>query len=383
MPDALLCKQRFLRWCSRKLFQLLSLFCCVCPLLLSILYKFQLFAGKFKKGALDLKSSRATQIVVNPLPPKQGSSLFIKIPYYYFDTRTQHWLAASLSHLRQAQRATAPEALRVVTYNVTYKPYFGWFFLDSTRWEYIINVLLSSLNADVICLNEVCDKLLERIKSAAWVKKGYYLSEIEGDWKKKKNLIISRFAFARLYKEVYGRQGAVSGCIILGEAVPLWICCCCLGDKPSETQKRKAQLDNLYQKLEYVSTEGFSIILGCLNFYSEKEEANIQSPYIDLWPHLCKGQNGHTYSRGIYGFLKWPGSDGTKKLRPDRILFNYNPCLDQSKDERFPAHHPASKCIIEPVSMFLFGNEPISSILDLYASNHYGLAADFKVKLIQ
>jgi len=82
--------------------------------------------------------------------------------------------------------------LSIATYNVTKEP-FGMNHRNPT-----IISLLSSLNADIIVLQEVTFDLLRRIRLESWVQQFYHISDITGRFFERDgsgHLILSKFPF--------------------------------------------------------------------------------------------------------------------------------------------------------------------------------------------
>jgi len=230
---------------------------------------------------------------------------YSKLPLFSlkYDSSSQSWKETVSPDITLPNLTTTE--LKTVTYNVWLKAHN---FTD--RCE-AISTLLESLEADIICLQEVTHAFLDKLLLQAWVKK-YYISNTTFPKESYGVMILSKipckFYTVELPTEMdrllLMAEMMIHGKKAVFETVHLESL------KPEDNSSfRKRQLQICYEvNKEYE----IAVLMGDFNFDRAEEEVFIAEEYDDVWKKLWDLQKEPGYTM--------PKRDVYRAWRPDRVL---------------------------------------------------------------
>lgn len=284
-------------------------------------------------------------------PPTQ-----LQLEPFQFDAKAAAWRPVS-----SYQDFIEKRSLRLVTYNV----WFSTLQMEH-RFRCILDIL-KSLDADIICLQEVLPSFIALTIAQPWVQKDYFVSDVSGQTLDGYGVIIlSRIPIYNLSMWTLptrmGRALLVAEYNLNGEKVSIGTVHL---ESLDSADLRRRQLELISPILGKVP---HAALTGDFNFDSDRNFREDGLPlenrslkdffeeYSDVWPTLRPNEKGYTYDSKANAVIK-----KYEQMRYDRILW---------KSEN-------SKWV--PTEIKLFGTEPLSSLTtqDLYPSDHFGLVADF------
>ena len=218
-----------------------------------------------------------------------------------FHNYKQAWVPAKFSS--KDTSITGIDAFSFLTYNIWH---------DQSNFEERSTELLKIIqesSADFVCLQEVTEPFLEKLKESKWVQDEYYIPDIPIT--KDTTLILSKMPCWFYTKEIPTRMNRfllyaeveVNGTPIAVANVHL--------ESFANGQCRKSQLDATFSEL---SSYPKVFILGDFNFDWITENKYIASNYVDIWPLLRPNAPGYTMPK-THDFIAW---------RPDRVLVKMN-----------------------------------------------------------
>ena len=194
-----------------------------------------------------------------------------------FDDDKSRWLHAS----SEAPSDVLGRPLRLATLNCLHDHRDAELLQHDRRYDAILKEL-ETLDADVICLNEVTRTLLERVLREPWVRRSYTASAIrpEGSFG---NLLLSKvppFQIEFIEQPGDGRHSHVAVLMVNGLAVA--VCSTHLTAFPYLMETRRmTQLAHLTSTL---ATGGFDVacVMGDFNFHREAETSSIPEGWAEL-----------------------------------------------------------------------------------------------------
>lgn len=242
--------------------------------------------------------------------------------------------------------------LSCVTFNV-------WF--DNLAFErraVALLELLAGCDADVIALQEVTPRLLERILASDWVRAGYASSDHRGPtvWPYGV-LLLTRWTPQRLtlhpLPSEMGRGLLVAEWSVNGQQ--LAVATVHLESLRASAPARAVQLGRIFPIL---ASAPHAVLMGDFNFCSAwaKEQAYLDPAYLDLWPALRPGEPGYTVDATVNQMhrRRYP------PVRFDRVLLR------------------SATSGWAPASIALLGDRPVGpDAPKVFPSDHFGLLARF------
>jgi len=298
---------------------------------------------------------------------------------------------------------------RVATFNVLHN-YNGitleWFIQSQKRNANMIK-LITELDADIICLNEVTVSTLQLIEENEVIRRNYFVSDIPEDDKVSRNksisdknvygnILLSRFPFLEIYSYTFMEQTCkrkvIFGLFEIGNEKVL------VGGLHITPLKgngpiRKLQMDevkDVLKRAEYSNITKNVILVGDLNFHDESENECIEEEFIDLWkethgsiaPTTIRSyqsvllsytpswlysqpdpvdEDGYTFDSLVNTMIPYYVPFERRRMRLDRILLKKESNLSP----------------LEKVKKF--ANEPIEKGKYLFTSDHFGLFIDMTI----
>jgi tyrosyl-DNA phosphodiesterase 2 len=274
----------------------------------------------------------------------------LHLPPWRFDDSKQEWDIAGV---------TAPkwrEELTFATFNVWFEEH------EFTARSDAMFALLRRSGADVIALQEVIPRFLDRLLKLDWVRREFAVSDATGATIPDYGVVLlSRLPVRRF--EFHDLPTTMSRKLLLGrlESGPLELS---VGTVHLESLKefglyREEQLQRIFGILEPCKN---TVLLGDFNFCSMSEEnARIDDRYADLWPLAHPDAPGWTVDGEANGMRQALGKSG-KQVRFDRILVR------------------SERGVFKLMSINLLGADPISPERpDVYPSDHFGLVATLEL----
>jgi tyrosyl-DNA phosphodiesterase 2 len=241
--------------------------------------------------------------------------------------------------------------LKLVTFNL-------WF--DEYRWEERLAAALGAIadcRADVVGLQEVTPRQLERILSTDWLRDRYQVSDASGETVQPHGaVLLSRLPMHALAlcplpsqkdrKLLVAEIGTRCGALYVGTLH--------LESSPENTASRLEQLDRVLPGLHGADQ---AVLMGDFNFdpMDLSEQSRIEGRYADLWPTLRGEEPGYT-ADSERNAMRFAHKQVHKRVRFDRILLR------------------SAGAVWRPVSVDLIGTAPISAAHpEVYPSDHFGV----------
>ena len=255
------------------------------------------------------------------------------------------------------------QTLRVATYNVLFDVFEAERIYTDARIPAILEVL-SSLDADVIVLEEVTPRLVAALRAAAWVQTSYAMSGDEEAVSPHGQLVLSRLPVISFAKHDFGRDKSlvVAELEVAGE--PLALAAVHLSSSRAEQarQKRASELAVAREFLSFshdVTGAADALICGDFNLDDEAEvRPLIAEGFADAWPSV-RTEVGFTFDPRANP-LAHMMSRSKRQQRIDRLFFR----------------SPGARLGVREAR--LFGREPFEE--NRYPSDHWGLICDFAVQ---
>jgi len=249
--------------------------------------------------------------------------------------------------------ATPPTTLKVATFNVWFEDH------EFESRAAAILLLLRESGADVIALQEVKLRFLERALREPWIRDEFTLSDADGSTIADYGVILlSRLPVLGL--ELYdlpstmGRQ-LLTARVAAGK-LDLVVATTHLESLSEFGMYREEQLRKIFRVLEPAEN---ALLLGDFNFCSSSvENEALDERYADLWPLSRPEEPGWTVD-GQANAMRRSLGKSKKRARYDRIFA-------RSNGRSFKIR-----------SIRLLGTEPVSPELpDLFPSDHFGVWAE-------
>jgi tyrosyl-DNA phosphodiesterase 2 len=271
----------------------------------------------------------------------------------------------------EEEQKNGNEQIRMVTYNV-------WFdgLAQAERNVALLN-LIEREQADIVCLQEVTDPLIERLKRSKFIQRTYAVHDLDrstfNNWYGTA-ILISRSRFERTLAagvlplpSDQGRQFCYVDVAVRGVASPsggggdddgkvLRVGTIHLESKNSP-DKRREQLDLIFPAL---CERAHSVFMGDMNQHDgwEHEEASFlkrAQSHVDAWRHLHPDEPGYSENSDVNSMLK-AKERKDKFVRFDRVFVG---------SQRW-----------RPTECRLLGTKPITDIegpYQVFISDHFGL----------
>lgn len=220
--------------------------------------------------------------------------------------------------------------------------------------------ILERRRPDVIALQEVTIPFLAALRSSAWVRRDYLISDYMGSTITSASygvVLLTRLPVESMeLHELPSRMGrkllvahlTVNDTRLAVGTVHL--------ESLDSAEYRGRQLAQIFKTLK---GERDVLLMGDFNFCSTwpEEQARLDPQYEDVWPALHDGDPGFTENTDV-NLMLGAMSDRDKKVRYDRLLVR------------------SGKPGWAAASIELLGTEPISSTEpDIFPSDHFGLFA--------
>ena len=107
--------------------------------------------------------------------------------------------------LASGQNATVEPMLTLLTFNVLFPIYlqpFGFITDYNTRYQYQLEELFPSMNADIICLQEITEEYIPELERSELIKQGYkFTPPMPPTYSSHYPMILSRLPFELLYNK--------------------------------------------------------------------------------------------------------------------------------------------------------------------------------------
>jgi len=259
------------------------------------------------------------------------------------------------------------DTLKIATYNVLKPvPWFDWIVQTRTRYSYQLQTVLPSLEADIICLNEVTESYVQMLDKDPYLTANYQYSPLrppDTDPDDIRVAILSKTPIKIIKQETRNVVAHLTKKNVVVVAAHLQAYEGCM-------ERRKQQLkdiDNMLKEwsrddaedksLASVIRKGNVLLLGDLNLHLIGETENLWDlGYKDLWLEKYFHEDGYTWDPNLNGIIaNWLLLDN-RRMRLDRI------CLKASEELR-----------LRDIKIFANRNLPNSY---LFASDHFGLVAE-------
>jgi len=258
-------------------------------------------------------------------------------------------------------------SLKIATYNVLKPlPWFEWIVRTAARYTYQIQAILPSLDADVICLNEVTESYARLLENDAYLTATYQYSPLRPPDTKPDDVrvvILSKTPI-RIIKQ------KTRSVIVYLTKKNVVVIAAHLQANEGCMERRKQQLKNIDSLLQEWSSDdaedktlasairkGNILLLGDLNLHFVGEtEILWDLGYKDLWLEKYFHEDGYTWDSNLNGIIaNWLWLDN-RRMRLDRI------CIKASEELK-----------LRDIKIFANKNLPNSFV---FPSDHFGLVAE-------
>ncbi|KAL6055223.1 Replication protein [Balamuthia mandrillaris] len=235
----------------------------------------------------------------------------------YFDSQTQSWRslsspAPSISssspypsswwqNEEEITRRQRQPQLKLLTYNILFHRTAG-----KVRHPELLKIVQKE-EADVIAFQEVTKPFLQLVLEQSWVREGYAVSDGGGGETVEPYgvLMLSRIPFHRLclhdLPTKLARRALIAELLLFRDnnsssTYKLSVATAHFESYPEDEPIRKQQLELVFSLLRSDKEVSTSVLMGDFNFGDGKENENIPSEYVDLWPHLRPEEEGYTFN---------------------------------------------------------------------------------------
>ncbi len=308
-----------------------------------------------------------------PSEEKKSSRSNIE-PSSAWEFKTDDWEITTLIQKETPSRT----ALTVATFNILMNDvrWMDWISRTEERWDYQLDFLLPHLDADVICLNEVCQKYIEKLTKRKWIQDKFMLSDLDPSlFTPRGNLILCKKDLARRFlREITPNAKVRSTALVeiefntgLHNRIAL-ISSVHFRAYQEQGALREIELRNLTNSIDkYCESNHFTdlMILGDFNFHSEEENKYIPSSWIDVWSKKWKlseesKSNGYTFDSNVNKMIRVLYPPERRTMRLDRFLYKVPKPLPES---------------IPQFDIDMFATQPIPTASQpyIYPSDHFGL----------
>jgi len=255
-------------------------------------------------------------------------------------------------------RTNSIEKLITLTYNVWFETGVAF----DTRCSALFDIMKQT-KADIICLQEVIPRFVQKLVKETWLQDNYYISDCDGSTVGSYGVMIlskipvNQFVEYQLNSEME-RSLLTAELIINSQNIK--VATVHLESLDFSAPLRKEQLQKIFPLLKDVTT---SLFMGDFNFCSswKKEQENLDPEYQDIWDVI--------YPSGPLGATIGPNYPSPKypPARFDRILIR---SLNQSW-----------KC--QEVQLLGDKKVGIENNRDIFPSDHLGLLGIFAFRKLE
>jgi tyrosyl-DNA phosphodiesterase 2 len=245
----------------------------------------------------------------------------------------------------------APASFSLATWNI----WFGEYCFDE-RLRALLDEL-AGRSPDVICLQEVTTRALERILGEPWVRDGYVTSDAAGEtFDDYGVLMLSRLPIVAMslheLPSHMGRRLLIADLTVADRAFV--VATAHLDSKKTGSEQRAEQLASMLPLLRARGDE--VLLVGDMNIApTSPENAAFDADFIDLWPLLRPRDEGCTVDTDANPMLL-NIKQASKRVRYDRALLR------------------STGGALRPTTIELLGTQPISPRSpDVLPSDHFGL----------
>ncbi|KAH3767389.1 RNA 2',3'-cyclic phosphodiesterase [Pelomyxa schiedti] len=278
-----------------------------------------------------------------------------------------------------AQDTTAPNRLRLVTYNVLFDLYDAELIYTTDRIPAEL-LLLKNTNADIIGLQEVTPNFLRNLLEQDWVRQNYYVSDspASATIPSYSQVLLSKFPFSTsiqrhsLFKRTLVGDFNIFGRILRVSVVHL----------TSDYQLKKESGVNVKQRrneqlnIVFNNTPGNyndMIVMGDFNFGEREGLDAIDTKFFDVWQAVCPQDPGFTFDPSLNPTACLT-SVKPLPARFDRILVHSLPSSGNSASTN-NYHWIAKSCS-------MFGKEACLTLFngnEIFPSDHFGVIGDLEL----
>jgi len=263
--------------------------------------------------------------------------------------------------------SSVKESIKIATYNVLKPvPWFDWIVQTEARYNYQLRTILPSLEADIICLNEVTESYARLLEKDQYLTATYQYSPLRPPDTAPDDIrvvILSKTPIRIVKQKTRNVVAHLTKKNVVVVAAHLQAYEGCM-------ERRKQQLENIDNLLQEWSRDdaedktlasairkGNVLLLGDLNLHLVGETENLWDlGYKDLWLEKYFHEDGYTWDPNLNGLIaNWLLLDN-RRMRLDRI------CIKASEQLK-----------LRDIKIFANRNLPNSA---LFPSDHFGLLAE-------
>jgi len=298
--------------------------------------------------------------------------------------------------------------IRLAAYNVLHDDNSGLleYFLQSPKRNQHMIKLITELDADIICLNEVTVPILNMILANQIIRGSYFVSDIPSSPSQTVNLsihekctfgniLLSRLPFEDLHSYLFVHPTCKRKVIfgLFSHCDQQFLVGGVHATAHRENQHiRKQQIDEIVDVLKRSDHFNFGnniFLMGDFNFHSEEENASIEPYFIDLWKstHQVQPATLRSVSSMLLSYVPYsayffpPVSDEEEGYTFDSLTNTMIPYYVPFERRRMRLDRIIMKegCQFKPTDkMHRFGDHPVQPGYYLFASDHYGLYIDLE-----
>lgn len=263
----------------------------------------------------------------------------------------------------------SPAQLKVLSYNLwgapqdAENPYFQF----KQRSQAILKEI-STINADVICLQEVSKDWANKLLADPFIRKNFYSTDFNTDrvhsYFGLSQITLSKFPI--ISATAYGLPGyevySLLNTQIQFGTHKISINNVHLHSGKEHSSFRIAQLETIFNILSAQEKSDNTLITGDFNFGDNWSENSVLDsapmPLTDIWKHLKENDPGYTED-SVVNKMRFNVKGCHKQERFDRILIQSN--------------------IMNATDIRLIGQTPIDREGQIWPSDHFGLLASFDI----
>ncbi|MCS5709141.1 endonuclease/exonuclease/phosphatase family protein [Candidatus Berkiella cookevillensis] len=276
-----------------------------------------------------------------------------------------NWKSASSPPIK----LPSPEQLKVLSYNLwgapqdAKNPYFQF----KQRSQAVLK-LISTIDADVICLQEVSRDWADKLLADPFIRKNFYSTDFNTDrvhsYFGLSQITLSKFPI--ISATAYGLPGyeiySLLNTQIQFGTQTISVNNVHLHSGKEHSSFRIAQLETIFNILTSQEQSDSTLIAGDFNFGDNWDENSVLDsapmPLTDIWKHLKDNDPGYTEDSHI-NIMRFNLKGCHKQERFDRILVQSN--------------------TMDATDIKLIGQAPIDPDAQIWPSDHFGLLARFDI----
>jgi endonuclease/exonuclease/phosphatase family metal-dependent hydrolase len=157
------------------------------------------------------------------------------------------------------------------------------------------------LDADILCLNEVCAEYMQLLLQCDWIRQGYVLSHITTEHcTPRGNLLLAKPSVVTKIYTTYRSKMNIREAIIAevptSNGAKMFVAGVHLRAYEQYPESRDVELSQLTQLLDgFKGSNDGVVIMGDFNLHHASESAIIRAPYVDVWAQLRPNEVGYTF----------------------------------------------------------------------------------------